>query len=388
MIGTDRWNIPDESNGTQGNGQPHQGEATDTTDPAGVEVEQDEHKLPRIPPPCSLKQLVADYPTLRPAVIDGLLRRGETMNLVAAPKAKKSWLIYSLGLAVISGLDWLDKFRCTIGRVLILDAELHPEVIAHRLPAVAAALGIERGYDEFIDIISLRGKNIDLFNLYPFVMSIEPGRYALVILDAWYRFLPKGISENDNAQVMSLYSRIDAYTAHLGAGWVNVHHASKGDQSGKNATDVGSGAGSQSRAADTHLIIRPHQEENTAVVEAVVRSWPPMERFCIRWEYPAWQLKSEADPRKLWVPPSARERAKETRDAHLEEDRRTIVNAMLRMAAPETKTFIRDSSVGNPRFGIAWASLLSDKAVVSAGTIRKGNNRPYEGFILAQEKTE
>ena len=49
-----------------------------------------------------------------------------------------------------------------------------------------------------------------------------------------------------------------------------------------------------------------------------------------------------------------------------------IVNAMLRMAEPQTKTFIRDSSVGNPRFGIAWASLLSDKAVVSAGTIRKG----------------
>ena len=219
-------------------------------------------------------------------------------------------------------------------------------------------------------------------------MSIEPGRYALVILDAWYRFLPPGISENDNAQVMALYNRIDAYTAHLGTAWVNVHHASKGDQSGKSATDVGSGAGSQSRAADTHLIIRPHQEENMAVVEAVVRSWPPVERFCIRWEYPAWQLDSEADPRKLWVAPSARERAKETRDAHLEEDRQMIVNAMLRMAEPQTKTFIRDSSVGNPRFGIAWASLLSDKAVVSAGTIRKGNNRPYEGFILAQEKTE
>jgi RecA-family ATPase len=355
---------------------------------AGIEDERAEAKLTRIPPPCSLKQLVSDHPTLRPAVIDGLLRQGETMNLVATPKAKKSWLVNNLGLAVMTGRDWLDKFPCTPGRVLILDAELHPEVIAHRWPAVAGALGIERGYDEFIDVVPLRGKGVDLFDMAPFVMSIEPGRYALVILDAWYRFLPPGISENDNAQVMALYNRIDAYTAHLGAAWVNVHHASKGDQSGKSATDVGSGAGSQSRAADTHLIIRPHQEENMAVVDAVVRSWPPVERFCIRWEYPAWQLDSEADPRKLWVAPSSRERAKETRDAHLEEDRQMIVNAMLRMAEPQTKTFIRDSSVGNPRFGIAWASLLSDKVVVSSGTIRKGNNRPYEGFILAQEKTE
>ena len=112
----------------------------------------------------------------------------------------------------------MDKFQCSPGRVLILDAELHPEVIAHRLPAVAGALGIERGYDEWIDIVPLRGKGIDLFDLGPFVMSIEPGRYALVILDAWYRFLPPGISENDNAQVMALYNRIDAYTVALRRG--------------------------------------------------------------------------------------------------------------------------------------------------------------------------
>ena len=337
----------------------------------------------QIPPPCTLRELVSLHPTLRPAVIEGLLRTGETMNLVAAAKAKKSWLVNSLAFSVTAGRDWLEKFRCSPGRVLILDAELHPEVIAHRLPIVAEALGMEQGYDELIDIEALRGMGVDLFNMAPFIRSIEPGRYSLVILDAWYRFLPPGISENDNAAVMSLYNRIDAYASHLGAAWVNVHHASKGDQSGKSATDVGSGAGSQSRAADTHLIVRPHQEDNVAVVEAVVRSWPPVERFCIRWEYPAWQLDPEADPRKLWATPSARERAKESRDAHLEEDRQAIVSAMLKAAEPQTKTFIRDSSVGNPRFGIAWASLITDKTVVSAGTIRKGNNRPYEGFVLA-----
>jgi hypothetical protein len=58
---------------------------------------------------------------------------------------------------------------------------------------------------------------------------------------------------------------IDGYAAFLNAGWVNIHHTSKGDQSGKNTTDVGSGAGSQSRAADTHLIIRQHEENDVAV---------------------------------------------------------------------------------------------------------------------------
>jgi hypothetical protein len=343
----------------------------------------------RIAVPCSLKQLVTNHPTLRPAVIDGLLRTGETMNLVAAPKAKKSWLTNSLALAMVTGGTWLEKFPCTPGRVLILDAELHPEVIAHRLPTVANALGIEAGYDEFIDVVPLRGKGIDLCDLQSLVMSIEPGRYGLVILDAWYRFLPPGTSENDNAAVMALYNKIDSYTAHLQSAWVNVHHASKGDQSSKTTTDVGSGAGSQSRAADAHLIVRPHQAENVAVVEAVVRSWPPVERFCIRWEYPAWQLEPEADPRKLWGPPSARDRAKESRDAHLQEDRQSLVNVMVKMSEPQTKTFIRDAStIGNPRFNMAWASLITDKTVVSAEVVHKGNNRPYQGFILNPEKGE
>ena len=223
------------------------------------------------------------------------------------------------------------------------------------------------------------GKGINLFDLEPYIDAIDPGRYALVILDVGGCSSPWHFRERQRAGDAALQQdrRLHFY---LARGWVNVHHASKGDQSGKSATDVGSGAGSQSRAADTHLIIRPHQEENVAVVEAVVRSWPPVDRFCVRWEYPAWQLDPEADPRRLWVAPSARERAKKTRDAHLEEDRQTIVDAMLKIAEPQTMTFIRDLSVGNPRFGIAWASLISDKTIVSAGIIRKGQQPALRRF--------
>ena len=129
--------------------------------------------------------------------------------------------------------------------MLIIDAELHPEVIANRLPAVVDGMGITHTCLDSIDVLALRGQGFDLLTLDPFIRSIEPGRYALVILDAWYRFLPLGYSENDNAQVMALYNQIDAYASLLNSAWVNFHHASKGDQSGKGTTDVGSGAGSQ-----------------------------------------------------------------------------------------------------------------------------------------------
>lgn len=343
-----------------------------------------------LPLPCSLRELVLTYPKQRAPVIEGLLRVGETMNIVAAPKKGKSWLGNSLALSVASGSHWLDTFHCVQGRVLCLDAELHPEVIANRLPTVSDAMGLGSEVLDSIDVLPLRGFGADLLRLKPIIESIEPGRYALVILDAWYRFLPQGYSENDNAQVMALYNTIDGYAASLKASWVNIHHASKGDQSGKSTTDVGSGAGSQSRAADTHLVIRQHEQEDVAVIEAVVRSWPPVDRLAIRWNFPIWELANDADPRKLWGTRNARDRqSRENKDIHLDEDRKAIVNAMVAAPDRQTKTDIRDSArVGNPRFGFAWQSLITDGTILSAGNITKGNNRSYESFTLSHQESD
>jgi hypothetical protein len=139
----------------------------------------------------------------------------------------------------------------------------------------------------------------DIFTLGRLLDKIEKDYFSLVILDAWYRFLPENTSENNNAQVMALYNRIDAYTGRLGAAWVNIHHPSKGNQSEKNVTDVGSGAGSQARAADTHLILRENETKDVATLDAVVRSWVPVDRCCVRWNFPLWELDLEADPEKL-----------------------------------------------------------------------------------------
>ena len=340
------------------------------------------------PPPIPLREIVSQHPKLRPSVIKGLLRQGETMNVVAAPKQGKSWLTAGLALSVAGGFDWLDTFPSASGRVLMIDGELHPETLSHRLPMVAAAMGVPDDYADRIDVWALRGKGVDLFTLGDRLQQIEPGRYAIIILDAWYRFLPPGISENDNASVMALYNVLDGYADRLGAAWVNIHHASKGDQSDKGITDVGSGAGSQSRAADTHLIIRPHAEDDVAVIQAVVRSWPPVEPLAIRWTFPTWQLDTEADPRKLRKPRGRTSR--EDKDRHLDEDRQAIVDAMHALGRPETKTCIRDAAAfGNPRFRYAWASLLKDRTVVPLeGQITKSNGQSYDAFKLSSEDSD
>jgi len=57
----------------------------------------------------SIGMLIAQNPALSPPVIQGLLRIGETANIIAAPKAGKSWLANALALATATGGDWLGR---------------------------------------------------------------------------------------------------------------------------------------------------------------------------------------------------------------------------------------------------------------------------------------
>jgi hypothetical protein len=257
---------------------------------------------PEVLPIVTCADLLRTYPERRPAVITGLLRRGETMNLIASPKVGKSWLALLLAFAVATGRLWLGTFGTTRGRVLLIDNELHPETSAHRLWTLAQALELPMdAIGEAVQVVNLRGRLRDLIGLGSGLRKIERGRFVLVIIDAFYRTVPAGTDENDNAGMASLYNELDCYAESLGAAFALVHHASKGDQSGKAVTDVGAGAGAQSRACDTHLILRPHEEENVVVMDAAVRSWEPVKPRCLRWAFPVWSPAHELDPADLRV---------------------------------------------------------------------------------------
>ena len=253
-----------------------------------------------VPAMLSVRELVCRYTDLRRPVIHGLLREGEVMNIIAPPKTGKSWLATDLALAVATGRPWLGTFETIKGDVLIIDNELHPETSAHRIPRVAKARGLPLDtYAARVWVQNLRGQLRDLIAMKPYFAAIEPGQYKLIILDAFYRFMPKETSENDNATMAMLYNHLDRHAARLGCSFVLIHHASKGNQSGKAVTDVGAGAGSQSRATDTHLVLRAHEEDNIVVLDAAVRSWPPLKARCLRWDFPVFNPVSGLDATAL-----------------------------------------------------------------------------------------
>lgn len=248
----------------------------------------------------SIRELINENPDLRQPVIHGLLREGETMNVIASPKIGKSWLITDLALAIATGRRWLDTFECERGNVLIIDNELHSETSANRIPKVMRARNIpldEVAERVFID--NVRGRLKDIIGLGEYFQQLTPGRFKLIALDAFYRFMPPDTDENDNASMSRVYNYLDSFAARLGCAFALVHHSSKGNQSGKSVTDVGAGAGSQSRATDTHLVLRPHEQDDVVVLDAAVRSWPPIAPRCLRWAFPVWTPDDSLDPADL-----------------------------------------------------------------------------------------
>jgi hypothetical protein len=244
----------------------------------------------------SANELVARHPDYRPALIDGLLREGETMNIIASPKVGKSWLVLQMAFCIANGVPFLGR-RCAKGSVLVIDNELHPETAAQRLRAVASALSLPM---DGIHLVSLRGILQDLPALQTRLERAAASVGAkVIVLDALYRLLPADTSENDNAGMMRLYNTIDRIAKATGAAVVPIHHASKGGQGEKSVTDGGAGAGSISRAADCHLFLREHEDAGLVVVDAVARSFPPPASIVIARPGLVWEVVQGADPKRI-----------------------------------------------------------------------------------------
>lgn len=252
--------------------------------------------------PIPLGTLKRRFPEMRPVLIDGFLRIGETMNIIAAPKTGKSWLVTQLAICVASGTDWFGHV-CKAGKVLLIDNELHEETSANRIPLVVEAMRKVDpnlpNVDDMIDVWNLRGKWKSIADLAAWLPRFKEAGYRMIVIDAFYRALPKDTDENDNGSIASIYNLIDTFARQVGCSFVLIHHTSKGNQSQKSITDVGSGAGSQSRAADTHLILREHKDDGYLVLEAVVRSFPRQEPIVLQKAFPLMVPDYERNPEDL-----------------------------------------------------------------------------------------
>ncbi|WP_425400364.1 AAA family ATPase [Aeoliella sp.] len=329
-----------------------------------------------VPPPIrkhTLRELRERFPELQPPVIEGLLREGETCNVIAAPKVGKSWLVYYVSLSVIMGWSLFSRFCTSQGKVLIIDNELHPETLASRVPVVAEAMGVDPfggndGYLDELELWPLRGDLRSLNELMYEFETIERGDFKLIIFDAKYRFATEGQSENDNASEARFYNQVDRIADQTGAAIMLVHHSSKGNQAGKSVTDVGAGAGAQSRAADCHLVLREHEEPGHIVLDAVVRSFAPPSPLVLRWEWPLWNPVDGMDPEKLAGSKSKQQEELDQRDHQGKLDILTV----LRRGPQSARKIRSEVGMGPDRLGRLLFQLVEEGHIIESTTTKNG----------------
>lgn len=330
--------------------------------------------------------LTSQFVTLREPIVEGLLRRGEVANLNAAPKVGKSWLAHDLALSIATGGEFLGQ-ATRRGRVRLVDLELHKETLAYRLQSVAAAKCLRHeDYRGFLGCCAARGEGLDLHRLASRLRNTEDDAFDLLIIDAWYRLIPEGVSENDNGAITNLYNVLDRLAARLDCGIVVIHHTTKGLQSDKSVTDVGAGASAMARAADSHIVIREHEEAGVAVIDAVCRSWPKFHARCLRWTFPLWQLDEEHDPNQLRKPSNVRrteqDRQRDTQkrlERQEDEEVEKIVAALKLAPNGETQSGLRASTKIKPDRIAKALRRLEGTGHVERVEIKKHTGK-YEAF--------
>jgi hypothetical protein len=319
-------------------------------------------------------ELEDEFPELDPPIIEGLVREGETINIVSVSKVGKSWLTLGLGFCVVTGQPWLGRFDVRRGRFLLIDNELRPPTLSHRLKSVAQAMGIRRDeYQDALEILPIRGLGWTIFEIAAYVEN-QIERFNMIAIDAKYRTVPFGKSENDNASETMFYNEVDKLAEKTRSAIALIHHASKGSQAEKRTTDVGAGAGAQSRAADSHVVLKEHEDANTAVLDAAIRSFKPIAPIGLRFEFPIWTADESIDIELLKGRLSKSEEKSVGRD--IESDRKVLDACQTWATRRELR---KTTGFGDGRLDRAIARLV-DQCFLEPGTVDRKHNPGCEAF--------
>lgn len=249
-------------------------------------------------------ELTDEQPQLRPHVVDGIIRRGEVANWIAGPKTGKTWLLYSLLARIIGNREWCGH-AVQPGRVLLIDNELHAETGKSRLWRVFHQAGVPwEAVSHLMDVAWCRGRRGGLEDLEATIRAGGRGRYALVAIDALYRFVPKGVDENANSDMTQVYNHLDAIAAAGDCGILCVHHATKGGQTGKDVMDIGAGAGAIGRAVDGHVTFVRHKVDGCVTMRAKARSFPQRSPSVLQVDFQTARVWERPDlkPDDVWIP--------------------------------------------------------------------------------------
>ena len=118
------------------------------------------------------------------------------------------------------------------------------------------------------------------------------------------------------------------------------------------------------------MILREHEEPGYVVLDAAVRSFPPVTPLVIKWQFPLWTPCGELDPAALKGRLTKNEQRQGDRDA---EGIRQITDAILKESATVREIRRRTGGMGKARAERLLDRMETDGRVTRNSVTRRGN---------------
>jgi hypothetical protein len=250
-----------------------------------------------LPPIRKLGDFIELRPATPPELIQGVLHQGSKMVLGGGSKSFKTWSLIDLGLSVAAGAPWWE-FTTTKGKVLYLNLEVQDCFFLSRVEAICKAKLISLPSENF-HIWGLRGFAANIDKLLPEILNrIKDEKYALIIIDPIYKIYGDR-DENAAGDIAGLMNALEKIAVETGASICFGAHFAKGNASAKEAIDRVAGSGVFSRDPDSLVNLTRHEEEDCFTVDCILRNFPQVKPFVVKFAVPLMTRQRTLDPKKL-----------------------------------------------------------------------------------------
>lgn len=228
-------------------------------------------------------------------LVEGLFRKEEKVLIGGRSKSMKSWAAIDLAISVSEGKPFWNLTTMK-GKVLIINLELMEGTLKRRLTIISKARKVDKIPN--VSTLNLRGYPTSATQLLAHLSKQSENKYDLIIIDPLYK-LTAGKEENAAGEMALVMNTIEEIIKITKAAVVIPAHFAKGDSSKKDSIDRISGSGVFARDPDSIITITGLEEDQTFIVEANLRSLPPINPFTLRWNFPVFQVDPSIDKTKL-----------------------------------------------------------------------------------------
>ena len=247
-------------------------------------------------------------------IVEGIIAEQSKLVIGSGSKSFKTWLTMDMALSIAHGVPFLG--RATTRRpVLYVNLELKPATFKRRLQEIAKAknITVER---EWLRHLPLRGRMAGMTVDSLVTRIIRLARHfkaGVVIADPVYKMNVEG-EENSSLDQTLFFNQLDRITTEGQCTLILNDHFSKGNQSEKDPLDAIRGSSAKGGDVDAGMVLRKHEVDGCFRVDLVHRELPPVEPFCIGWEFPLMRLRTDLSPDEMKRLRGGRHKARDPRE--------------------------------------------------------------------------